>query len=60
MGQRSIELVRREFDLNVVTDRYADLYRRLLSTTKPSDVPTVPWHEGRKYQATNLHGGTTS
>lgn len=31
MGQRSIEFVRREFDLNVVADRYAELYRRLLS-----------------------------
>jgi glycosyltransferase involved in cell wall biosynthesis len=31
MGRRSTELVRREFDLNVVADRYADLYMRLLS-----------------------------
>lgn len=31
MGRRSIDLVRREFDLNVVADRYAELYRRLLS-----------------------------
>jgi glycosyltransferase involved in cell wall biosynthesis len=37
MGQRSIELVRREFDLNVVVDRYVELYRRLLSDGSPGD-----------------------
>lgn len=37
MGQRSIELVRREFDLNVVADRYAELYRRLLSVGRSGD-----------------------
>jgi glycosyltransferase involved in cell wall biosynthesis len=37
MGQRSTELVRREFDLNVVADRYADLYMRLLSVASLGD-----------------------
>jgi len=37
MGQRSIELVRREFDLDVVVDRYAELYRQLLSAGSPGD-----------------------
>lgn len=31
MGQRSIAFVRREFNLNVVADRYADVYRQVLS-----------------------------
>lgn len=30
MGQRSIERVRRKFDLNVVADRYTELYSQLL------------------------------
>jgi len=30
MGQRSINVVRKEFDLNVVADRYAELYTQLL------------------------------
>jgi hypothetical protein len=37
MGRRSIDLVRREFDLNVVADRYAKLYRQLLSRGSPGD-----------------------
>jgi hypothetical protein len=37
MGQRSTELVRREFDLNVVADRYTDLYMRLHSVGSPGD-----------------------
>jgi len=37
MGRRSIDLVRREFDLNVVADRYAKLYRQLLSRSSPGD-----------------------
>jgi glycosyltransferase involved in cell wall biosynthesis len=37
MGRRSIDLVRREFDLNVVADRYAELYRQLLSPGSPGD-----------------------
>ncbi|WP_409363070.1 glycosyltransferase [Bradyrhizobium lablabi] len=37
MGRRSIDLVRREFDLNVVADRYAALYRQLLSGGAPND-----------------------
>jgi glycosyltransferase involved in cell wall biosynthesis len=37
MGRRSIDLVRREFDLNVVADRYAKLYRQLLSRGRPGD-----------------------
>jgi glycosyltransferase involved in cell wall biosynthesis len=60
MGERSIELVRREFDLNVVTDRYADLYRRLLSTAQPRDVQPAPSRGGHQHRATNLHGGKTS
>ena len=32
-----IDLVRREFDLNVVADRYAELYRQLLSPGSPGD-----------------------
>lgn len=59
MGQRSIELVRREYDLNVVTDRYADLYRRLLSTTKPSDLQTAPMPAHRQYNAPDLRRGKT-
>jgi glycosyltransferase involved in cell wall biosynthesis len=35
MGRRSIDLVRREFDLNVVADRYAKLYGQLLSRSGP-------------------------
>ncbi|OAF10674.1 glycosyl transferase family 1 [Bradyrhizobium centrolobii] len=41
MGQRSIGLVRREFDLNVVADRYAALYRQLLSCGGPNDGRAV-------------------
>jgi glycosyltransferase involved in cell wall biosynthesis len=37
MGRRSIGLVRREFDLNVVADRYAGLYRQLVSRGSPDD-----------------------
>ncbi|MCP3369520.1 glycosyltransferase [Bradyrhizobium cajani] len=37
MGQRSINVVRREFDLNFVADRYAELYRQLLSRGHSSD-----------------------
>jgi glycosyltransferase involved in cell wall biosynthesis len=37
MGQRSIEFVRREFDLNVVADRYVELYQRLLSADQPTE-----------------------
>jgi glycosyltransferase involved in cell wall biosynthesis len=37
MGQHSIELVRREFSLDVVADRYADIYRKLLSAGSPND-----------------------
>jgi len=37
MGQHSIELVRREFDLNVVADRYADVYRKVLSAGSRND-----------------------
>jgi len=37
MGERSIDLVRREFDLNVVADRYADLYRQLFFAGRPAD-----------------------
>jgi glycosyltransferase involved in cell wall biosynthesis len=37
MGQRSPEFVRRQFDLNVVADRYTDLYRQLPSVGSPGD-----------------------
>ena len=37
MGRRSIDLVRREFDLNVVADRYAKLYGQLLSRSGPGN-----------------------
>jgi glycosyltransferase involved in cell wall biosynthesis len=36
MGQRSINVVRKEFDLNVVADRYAELYTQLLSRSYSS------------------------
>ncbi|MBR0816792.1 glycosyltransferase [Bradyrhizobium liaoningense] len=36
MGQRSINVVRKEFDLNVVADRYAELYTQLLSRSHSS------------------------
>jgi hypothetical protein len=52
--------VRREFDLNVVTNRYADLYRQLLSTGRPSDDQTVPLHDAHERRAANLHGSKTS
>ncbi|HMJ27923.1 MAG TPA: glycosyltransferase [Xanthobacteraceae bacterium] len=60
MGQRSIELVRREFDLNVVADRYADLYRQLLSTGRSSDDQTVPSHDDHEHRAANLHSSKIS
>ena len=60
MGARSVGLVRREFDLNVVTDRYADLYRQLLSTGRPRDDQTVPPHDGHKNRTTHLHSGAIS
>jgi glycosyltransferase involved in cell wall biosynthesis len=41
MGQRSVEFVRHEFDLNVVADRYTDLYKELLSTGKRMGEPTI-------------------
>ena len=42
MGRRSIDLVRREFDLNVVADRYTELYRQLLSRDCPADDRARP------------------
>lgn len=36
MGQRSINVVRKEFDLNVVADRYAELYTQLHSRSYSS------------------------
>jgi glycosyltransferase involved in cell wall biosynthesis len=56
MGKRSIELVRREFDLNVVTDRYADLYRRLLPAGRSRDDRPVPYPDGDQRQAATLYG----
>ena len=60
MGQRSIELVRREFDLDVVTDRYADLYRQLFSSGRSSDDQTVPSHDGYERRTVNLHSSNIS
>jgi hypothetical protein len=60
MGKRSIELVRREFDLNVVADRYADLYRQLLSTGRPSDDQIAPFHHGHRRRAAHLHSSRIS
>lgn len=37
MGRRSINVVRQKFGLNVVADRYAELYRQLLSPSRLSD-----------------------
>lgn len=56
MGQRSIELVRREFDLNVVTDRYADLYRQL-SAGKVNDEPVVLRGVPRRDRSPRRHSG---
>ena len=43
MGQRSIGVVRREFDLNFVADRYAELYRQLLSQSRSNDIPAAAY-----------------
>jgi glycosyltransferase involved in cell wall biosynthesis len=59
MGERSMELVRREFDLNVVANRYAGLYRQLLSAGRPSDE-TIPFHDGHEHRAANLHSSKIS
>jgi glycosyltransferase involved in cell wall biosynthesis len=59
MGERSMELVRREFDLNVVANRYAGLYRQLLSAGRPSDQ-TIPFHDGHEHRAANLHSSKIS
>lgn len=55
MGERSIDFVRREFDLNVVTDGYADLYQQLLSAGVPSEAHATPFHAGDKRYSANLH-----
>jgi glycosyltransferase involved in cell wall biosynthesis len=60
MGKRSIELVRREFDLNVVADRYADLYRRVFSAGSPSADQNTPSHDNDQYRAANLHNSGIS
>jgi glycosyltransferase involved in cell wall biosynthesis len=60
MGKRSIELVRREFDLNVVADRYADLYRRVFSAGSPSADQNFPSHDNDQYRAANLHNSGIS
>jgi hypothetical protein len=59
MGERSMELVRREFDLNVVANRYAGLYRQLLCAGRPSDE-TIPFHDGHEHRAANLHSSKIS
>jgi glycosyltransferase involved in cell wall biosynthesis len=60
MGSRSIELVRREFDLNVVTDRYAGLYRQLLSNGKSREEQTGPSHHEPDSRAASLHNRKAS
>lgn len=60
MGRRSIELVRREFDLNVVTDRYVDLYRQLLSSGRSSVDQIRPSDQDREHRAANLHSRKAS
>jgi glycosyltransferase involved in cell wall biosynthesis len=60
MGERSIEFVRREFDLNVVADRYADLYRRLLSAGRSSDEQTVRSRDGDEHRAAKLYSSKIS
>jgi glycosyltransferase involved in cell wall biosynthesis len=41
MGQRSIAAVRQKFDLNVVADRYAELYSQLHSHSHSTDGPAA-------------------
>ncbi len=60
MGARSIEMVRREFDLNVVTDRYAELYRRLVSAVRPGDDPLPSSRGGDDHQRARLHSSALS
>jgi glycosyltransferase involved in cell wall biosynthesis len=60
MGRRSIELVRREFDLNVVTERYVDLYRQLLSGGNSCGEQTGPSHHDRQHRAASLHSRKAS
>jgi len=57
MGQRSIALVRREFDLNVVADRYADLYRKLVFTGRRSEEPTVLSRDIHEDRRVSQHSG---
>ncbi|MGM4920656.1 glycosyltransferase [Tardiphaga sp. 813_E8_N1_3] len=57
MGQRSIALVRREFDLNVVADRYADLYRKLIFTGRRSEDTTVLSRDINEDRTASQHGG---
>lgn len=60
MGKRSIDFVRREFDLNVVADRYAELYRRVFSAGSPTADQTTPSHDNDRYRAPNLHNSGIS
>ena len=60
MGSRSIEFVRREFDLSVVTARYVDLYRQLLSSGKSRDKLIGPAHDDPEPRAASLHGRNVS
>ena len=60
MGKRSIALVRREFDLNVVTERYVDLYRQLLASGTSSDSQIGPTRPGREHRTAHLHSGNAS
>ncbi|MDB5618252.1 MAG: glycosyl transferase family 1 [Tardiphaga sp.] len=60
MGARSIELVRREFDLNVVADGYSDLYQQLLSSGRPRDAQIPPSHDSTEHHSANFHSSKIS
>jgi glycosyltransferase involved in cell wall biosynthesis len=60
MGQRSIALVRREFDLNVVADRYADLYRKLIFTGRRSEDPAALSRDAHEDRRVSQHSGKSS
>lgn len=60
MGERSIELVRREFDLNYVVDRYTALYRQLYFTGEPNVVQIAHLHDCHQPRAVSLHSSKPS
>ena len=51
MGARSIELVRREFDLNVVSDRYVEVYQQVCATHTHGDAMILPSRDERRSAA---------